>query len=202
MPVSSLPIVLVHGFWDTSSVFDKMAVYLKGKGYEVHHSLNLVPNNGKIGLEQLAKQLKDYIEVHIGAKGNFILIGFSMGGLVARYYLQRLGGIQRSGGFITIASPHHGTYTAYVFNRIGAIQMRPDSEFLKDLNSDATILEKNGFASIWAKYDTTIVPNVSSRMSFGKEYVLPFGIHPLLPYSNKVLNILEKALEEMQPKLE
>ncbi len=37
-----------------------------------------------------------------------------MGGVVSRYYLQRLGGLARVRRFVTISSPHHGTVTAYL----------------------------------------------------------------------------------------
>jgi len=61
-----------------------------------------------------------------------------MGGIVSRYYVQRLWGIDRVQRF-TLASPHHGhPWLTYVSP--GCVQMRPDSPFLQQ--QDAIMLEQ------------------------------------------------------------
>ena len=42
-----------------------------------------------------------------------------MGGIVARSYVQRFGGIERVRRFITISAPHRGTYVAYAMGNKG-----------------------------------------------------------------------------------
>ena len=64
-----------------------------------------------------------------------------MGGIVCRYYLQRLGGIARVDRFVAISAPEHGTWwantcPAELLRWPGVAQLRPDSAFLRDLNSD------------------------------------------------------------------
>jgi len=71
-----------------------------------------------------------------------------MGGIVSRYYVQRLWGIDRVQRFITLASPHHGNWMHYLCERSGCVQMRPDSPF-QQLNQDAIMLEQLNFTSIW-----------------------------------------------------
>ena len=194
MKDTRLPIVFVHGFWDKSSVFKFMSTYLKDKGWKVYEQFQIIPNNGMISIEEMAEQLAGYINVQLGPEASFLLIGFSMGGLVSRYYVQSLGGIDRVKHLITISSPHHGTWMAYLFNRKACIQMRPNSTFLKTLNKEVTILQKISMTSIWANYDTTILPNNSSRLSIGNEVILKFGIHALMPYSSKVIKAVEQSL--------
>ena len=189
------PVLLIHGIDDTEAVFHKMAAQLKLQGWSVY-SLNLVPNNGNVGLDELAKQVADYVTATFAPEQHLDLVGFSMGGIVSRYYVQRLGGINRVERFITISSPHHGTVVAYASQRPGCIQMRPNSLFLKDLNSDADMLRQLNFTSIWTPYDLMIVPANSSQMPVGEEVVVPVSLHPWMLTDSKSLAVVTAALAE------
>ncbi|MEH1944020.1 MAG: triacylglycerol lipase [Nostoc sp.] len=187
------PVLLVHGIDDTEAVFHKMRAYLIQQGWSVY-SLNLVPNNGEVGLDELAKQLANYVTATFASEQRLDLVGFSMGGIVSRYYVQRLGGIKRVQRFITIASPHHGTVVAYGSWRPGCVQMRPDSIFLKDLNSDALILGQLDFTSIWTPYDLMIVPASSSQMPVGSEVIVPVALHSWMLTDPRSLAVVTAAL--------
>ncbi|WP_409013479.1 esterase/lipase family protein [Dyadobacter sp. CY351] len=78
------------------------------------------------------------------------LIAFSMGGLISRYYLQRLGGLAKTDRFITIATPHHGTLAAYFLPFPGIKQMRPNSLFLIDLNGNLEQMQELVFVSYYS----------------------------------------------------
>jgi triacylglycerol lipase len=189
------PVLLIHGIDDTGAVFHKMAGYLRLEGWSVH-SLDLLPNNGDVGLDELAKQLVDYVAATFAPEQCLDLVGFSMGGIVSRYYIQRLGGINRVQRFITISSPHHGTVVAYGSQRHGCVQMRPNSIFLKDLNSDAVILGQLDFTSIWTPYDLMIVPANSSQMSVGREVILRVALHSWMLIDSKSLVAVKAALTD------
>jgi triacylglycerol lipase len=187
------PVLLVHGIDDTGEVFHKMAGHLALQGWSVY-SLDLVPNNGDVGLDELAKQIGDYVTATFAPEQRLDIVGFSMGGIVSRYYIQRLGGINRVQRFITISSPHHGTVVAYGSQRPGCIQMRPESIFLKDLNSDAAILEQLDFTSIWTPYDLMIVPANSSQMPVGSQVIIPVALHPWMLTDPRSLAAVKAAL--------
>ena len=113
--------------------------------------MGFVFHPGKIisdGLEKLAEQLKAFVDERIEPEQRFDLVGYSMGGLVSRYYLQRLGGLRRVRRFITLAAPHNGSYMAYLLPNRGGEQMRPGSAFIEDLNRDVVMLEQVGFVSL------------------------------------------------------
>ncbi|MEH2127226.1 esterase/lipase family protein [Nostoc sp.] len=187
------PVLLIHGIDDTEAVFHKMAAQLRLQGWSVY-SLNLVPNNGDVGLDELAKQVADYVTATFAPEQRLDLIGFSMGGIVSRYYVQRLGGINRVQRFITISSPHYGTVVAYGSRRPGCLQMRPDSIFLKDLNSDAVMLGQIDFTSIWTPYDLMIVPANSSQMPVGTQVIVPVTLHPWMLTDPRSLRVVTTAL--------
>jgi triacylglycerol lipase len=189
------PVLLVHGISDTEAVFYKMRNYLTQKGKSVY-ALNLVPNNGDVGLDVLAQQVANYIDTTFDPEQPIDIVGFSMGGIVSRYYVQRLGGIERVQRFITISSPHNGTIVAYGSWRPGCLQMRPNSEFLNDLNSDAVMLKQLNFTSIWTPYDLMIVPARSSQLPIGTEVIIPAASHPWMLTDSRSLAAVAAALAE------
>ena len=187
------PVLLVHGINDTGAVFNKMAFYLRQQGLSVY-TVDLIPNNGSEVLEKLAQQVANYVNDTFATAQPLDIVGFSMGGIVSRYYIQRLGGINRVQRFITISSPHYGTIVAYGTWLAGALQMRPHSDFLNDLNSDVEMLKQLDFTSIWTPYDLMIIPTESSQLGIGKEITLPVLLHPLMLTDSRTLSIVAKIL--------
>jgi len=195
MTKSRNPVVLVHGFTDTTAVFRTMTTYLTNLGWSVH-SFNLTPNTGACGLEKLAHQVAAYINNTFDNSQPVDLIGFSMGGIITRYYLQRLGGIQRVQRYISISAPNQGTVTAYSLPLRGIAQMRPNSPFLQDLNRDAAEqLAKINFTVIWTPFDLMIYPAASSRMSVGEEVIIPVLVHAWMKTDNRSLAAVATALK-------
>jgi len=189
------PVVLVHGLGDTTSLFRHMTFWLQRKGLRVH-SLNLIPNNGDAGLDELAEQLATYIATVFPAGQAIDLVGFSMGGLVARFYLQRMNGVERVQRFITIASPHNGTWAAFFRSNPGARQMRPGSDFLRDLNRDAATLERIRVTSIWTPFDLMIIPASSSEWTAARSIRVGVAAHPLMVRDRRVLELVHQILVE------
>lgn len=189
------PVVLVHGLTDTNAVFRTMTRYLATHGWNVY-SLDLIPSNGDRPLDYLAQQLAEFVETTLPPEQSFDLVGFSMGGIVSRYYVQRLGGIDRIQRFITIASPHNGTIAAYLSQRPGCVQMRPQSFFLNDLNRDAVMLDRINFTSIWTPMDLMIIPAGSSQLPVGKNIQVSVPLHGWMVSDSKGLEAVVNALKE------
>lgn len=189
------PVLLIHGIFRKSGIFNKMSDHLTKLGWSVY-SLDLAPNCGNTTLEELAQQLADYIDTNFDPEQPLDLVGLSMGGLVARYYLQRLGGIKRVQRFIAISSPHSGTWMAYTLWGKGCVQMRPGSAFLEDLNQDAIVLENINFTSIWTPWDFIIVPASSSQISPAKDVKLSVFAHAMMARNSRSLTAVAEALSE------
>lgn len=193
------PVVLVHGWLDKQHVFNKMQRYLKQHGWTVY-SLDLIPSDGRKPLPELAEQLEAFIAAKLAPSQKFDLLGFSMGGLVTRYYLQRMGGNQRVERYINISAPNNGTLTAKPLSGVlpGIKQMRPDSDFLKDLNSDLTVCLANIRVTwLWTPYDLIIMPPRSTCLPIGREVKLPVAFHPWMLTDNRSLVAVKEALSEV-----
>jgi triacylglycerol lipase len=187
------PVLLVHGMKDDSRKMAKMAAYLRGEGWEAH-TMNLVPSWGQVRLEVLAQQLADFIDKTIPEDGRFDLVGFSMGGLVSQYYLQRMDGLERVQRWVTISAPHNGSLLAWLIQNPGCRQMRPGSAFLQDLKRDADRLKQIQFTSIWTPFDLTIVPASSSVMHEAEMRKIWCVAHPLMVWERRSLRTVAEAL--------
>ena len=191
-------VILVHGIWDNATRFDKMAAALAAAGWQAH-AVSLTPNDASVPLEKSAEQLGAFVDRSLGPDRHFSIVAFSMGGLVARYYLQRLDGLPRLDRLVTISSPHHGTWTADFDWMPGAVQMRPGSTFLKDLNRDVTRLEVVPFTSIWSPQDIGIQPPRSSELPFGVDVPIIGGRHSSMLTDDRVIGAVLDALGTRGP---
>ncbi len=192
-PADKLPVVLVHGIWNTAAIFSPLKNYLAHNGWRVH-ALSMTPNNGDAPIEALARQVANFVNASLGPQQAFHLIGFSMGGLISRYYLQRLGGLTRVKKFIAISAPHQGTALALGSYRQGIKQMRPHSPFLADLNKDIHRLKAIQIFSFWTPFDLLILPPWHSQLPFGQVHCLNISSHNKMIRDIKGLTAINNAL--------
>ncbi|NES96407.1 MAG: alpha/beta fold hydrolase [Desertifilum sp. SIO1I2] len=188
------PVLLVHGIFIKSKVFNRLHAYLTQHHWQVHR-FDLNPANATLGIERLASQIVEYVDKTFPPDQKIDLVGLSMGGLVSRYYLQRLGGIDRVERFVTIASPHNGTWMAYALPLKACLQMRPGSPFLQDLNQDIEILNQVQFTSLWTPYDFIIVPGSSSQVAVGEQIRLSVIAHAMMVRHPVALKAVANALQ-------
>jgi triacylglycerol lipase len=190
------PVVLVHGLYDTSVKFKTLAAYLENKGWSVYR-LNLIPNDGTGCLKQLAQQLAEFVNHNFSPEQKIDLVGFSMGGLVTRFYLQRLGGIEHFQRYISISAPNQGTIVAYAQSLEGIKQMRPGSALIQDINQDwAKFQGQLQTTTIWTPYDLLIIPAKSSCLGLGKELSVPVWVHAWMVDDPRVWAIVAQSLSE------
>jgi len=185
--------ILVPGFSDDAWCLRAMERFLQREGIPAC-TLSPQPSDGRVGIEVLATRLADAIAAQFPDETPLNLVGFSMGGLVCRSYLQQLGGIVRTERLITIATPHQGTWTAYIYNRPACRQMRPGSRFLLELNRDLSLLKGINFTSIWTPLDLTVVPALSSWLPVGEMAPILSPFHRTMVVDLSVLHAVARYL--------
>ena len=187
------PVLLIHGIKDDARKMEPMARYLRAQGWAAK-TMSLRPSWGQKGLEVLAGQVAQFIGENYAPAEKIDLVAFSMGGLVTRYYLQRLGGLERVQRYVTLSTPHHGTLLAYLLPNVGCRQMRFGSAFLRDLASDADRLAALDFTNFWTPLDTIIVPARSSIMPQARNERMVIALHPLMVWQPSVQRAVAAAL--------
>jgi triacylglycerol esterase/lipase EstA (alpha/beta hydrolase family) len=160
------PVLLVHGIWNSGRQFEVMARALERSGVTAIERIDLLPNSGEAPLRELAKQVLARAErlKNDAAAERIDLVGFSMGGLVSRYFIQRLGGSNQVRRFVSISAPHRGTLTAFGLSHAGVRDMRPRSALLRELNEADNIWGSVEVHSLWTPFDLMVVPATSSLL--------------------------------------
>lgn len=156
-----MKIILVHGIFDTGKIFDSLISKLEVNGHQCY-APDLKPSDAKLGIADLSEKLKKYIDQQIGVDEPIAVIGFSMGTIVSRYYLQQLDGYKRTKAFFSISGPHKGTLTAYFYPGEGVKDLRPNSRLLNDLAKSENKLSHIALYSYRTPFDAMIVPSKSS----------------------------------------
>jgi triacylglycerol lipase len=155
-----VPALLVHGIWNTGESFARMRAALDLAGIAPTLALDLVPNDGRAPLAELAAQVDTAAHRLARESGasRIDVVGFSMGALVSRYWIQRLGGRARVRRFVSISGPHAGTANAYALPLAGAREMRPGSPLLTDLARDVDPWGEVEVHCFWTPFDLMVVP--------------------------------------------
>ena len=123
------------------------------------------------------------------------LIGFSMGALAARYFVQRRGGRDNVRRFVSISGPHRGTMTAYSLPFAGVRQMRPGSPLLRDLESDVDPWGAVEVHCIYTPYDLMIVPAASSVLPGARSvHRVPVAVHRWVVSDPRVHELVAELL--------
>jgi triacylglycerol lipase len=152
-----MDVVLVHGIFDNGAIFRRLAGALADAGHRCWVPA-LKPADGRTGIEDLAAKLHAYIDRHLGSDAELALVGFSMGCIVSRHYLQMRDGVRRTKAFFAISGPHEGTLTAYLYPGQGAKDLRPGSKLLQRLKQTEDRLGTLHLFTYWTSRDITIIP--------------------------------------------
>ena len=173
---AELPILLLHGVGCNAGVWSGFRRRLEQRGLGPVYALSYGPPLASIEhfADQVAARIGD-IEAATGAS-QVVLVGHSMGGLVARAYLRQYGGakVRR---LITIGTPHHGSMHAWLMAGVSLAQMRPANAWLAALNGHTGNVP---VASIWSWHDSMVTPQTSSRIDWGDNVVLTGVAHNAL----------------------
>ncbi|MEU8350163.1 alpha/beta fold hydrolase [Streptomyces sp. NPDC048845] len=158
------PVLMVHGFADNRSVFVLLRRSLRRHGWQRLETLNHSPLTRDIrtAAATLGRRVEDICERT--GRDRVDVVGHSLGGLIARYYVQRLGGDARVRTLVTLGTPHSGTravppMTAHPVVR----QMRPGSDVIEELTRPAPHC-RTRFISFWSDLDHVMVPVETARI--------------------------------------
>ncbi|MGW4563638.1 esterase/lipase family protein [Streptomyces sp. NPDC004561] len=197
------PVVLLHGFIDNRSVFVLLRRNLAQHGRQRVESLNYSPLTCDIrtAAELLGRHVEEICE-RTGST-RIDIVGHSLGGLIARYYVQCLGGDLRVRTLVTLGTPHSGTRVAPLADAHPIVrQMRPGSEVIEELSRPAPGC-RTRFVSFWSDLDSLMDPLESACLEHADldaQNVRVTGIgHLALPLHPAVAAGIREALDAPRP---
>ncbi len=173
-------VVLVHGFMASAGVFRPLRTRLERAGLHVA-SFTHAPG---AGVRSIARRLARLVD-RLPHDARVTVVGHSLGGVVARYYVQELGGHARVQRTISLAAPFRGVDVPRLL--VGA-----------DLHAQSALLDRlrRGAAacgvphtSVIAAADTLVQPRAAS-LGFGDVVVLPDRGHNQLLFCDRVASLV------------
>jgi triacylglycerol lipase len=191
-------VVMAHGFLNSGRQFGPLRRRLESDGHACL-APTLHPRDGRHGIPDLAHKLAAVIEKAVPAGAPLALVGFSMGALVTRYYLQILGGARRAKAFFAIAGPFRGSLNAYLYPGAGTRQMRPGSGLLRELEATSGALGALAVYTYRTPFDLMIIPSTGGRIPAAKNVAIWSPLHALLPRDPRLIEQVALELAALDP---
>jgi alpha/beta hydrolase fold len=186
-----VPVLLVHGLVDNRSVFSVMQRSLRRRGFADVCTWNYSPLLTDIA--RGAADLGAHVERICAQTGHdrVHVVGHSLGGLIARYFVQRQGGDRRVGSLVTVGTPHQGSLLAHAVPTPLIRQLRPNSPVLQALAEPAPGC-RTAVTAVYSDLDQVVLPTSSGRCDhpdLAARNVLVHGVcHMSLPRHRLVVD--------------
>jgi pimeloyl-ACP methyl ester carboxylesterase len=194
------PILLVHGMVDNHSIFTLLRLGLRRRGFGRVTTMNYSPLTRDV--RAAAARLAEEVEALVAETGyeRIHVVAHSMGGLIARYYVTRLGGDERVHTLVTLGTPHHGTYTAYGWRGQLTRQLRPDSALMHELAQPVPQC-RTRFVAYWSDLDQMIFPQRNAALEHPDLRVRNIDLHGVghmsLPILGSVVHGISTTLAHL-----
>jgi len=197
------PIVLVHGIIDNHATFTVLEYALRRRGFQTLSSYDygLLTHS----IPRAAARLGQAIDELSAATGyeRVHVIGHSLGGLIARYYVQRLRGDRHVHTLVTLGTPHHGTQLAWAAPLLPlARQLAPNSSIIQELAEPAPLCNTR-FIAFYSDIDHLVVPSRNARLDhpdLNAQNVPVRGIgHLSMPNNGRIAFVIAQALRQLDP---
>ena len=192
-PARRTPVILLHGLFQNRSCLFLLQWRLRAAGYDRVVSLNTPAWRE---LDRLVDEIATAVAKvrHASGADRVHLVGHSMGGILARCYLQRPDGADTVSGCVTLGTPHRGTKLApYAMSRHGR-NLGPASPLLARLNR-APLPAGVRFTAIASRHDNIIVPAEHARMKGADTVELNDLGHTSLLFSRRAADAVVAALD-------
>lgn len=188
------PILLLHGLFVNQSCWFWFKRQLRQQGFKNVVTLNLTGWHNEETLTELLAKRVDELRHQFGVN-KVHLVGHSMGGMIARNYIQLRGGADKVDQLICLGSPHHGSKLAtFSIAPLGKLLI-PGSNFLQRLNN-APVPEKVQLTNIYTNKDDMVLPNTSNHLDWGKAVELDGMGHTALIYRKAPISTTITALKK------
>lgn len=157
------PVMLVHGFGHNRSGWWVLRRHLAEAGFPVVDSFNYNPMTRDVPAN--ARRLAARIEMLRRSCGadKVHIVGHSLGGILARWFVQELDGASVVDTVVTIGTPHEGTMSAWAVPGRTISELRPGSWVVRRLEASARRSDVN-WVAIYSNVDELVMPSRSAML--------------------------------------
>lgn len=126
------PVIVVHGWTGSGAAMSPLRDAFAAAGHPAY-AIDLPGEDNVVNARAIADLVTVVKADH--AADRVHLVGHSMGGHSARYYVKRLGGTAHVRTYVSMGTGHYGFLPACLLAEDAGGQMCPTSGFLRDLNA-------------------------------------------------------------------
>jgi len=192
-----VPVLLVPGWFDTERDLAALRIRLISAGWATDHVATVTFRDPTGSSRDHAQEVDSAARVLREATGHeeLDIVAHSMGGLATRWFMLRAGSphVRR---VVFVASPHRGTYSAYVAWGDGSREMRPGSAFLETLNAAPAVPIGVEALTIRTAIDTHVIPAESALLPGVADETVCCPSHAGLLRDLEVFRIIRRFLDE------
>jgi len=177
---ATTPILLVHGIVDNHSIFTRLDRVLRARGFATvaAHDYGLLTAD----VEEAAATLGATVRGLAAATGHdrVHVVGHSLGGLLARWFVQRQGGDATVDTLVTLGTPHGGTEAARLAPLVPLLRMAreltPGSRVVRALAEPAPGC-RTRFVAYASDIDHLVLPSRNARIEHPDLDVTNVDVH-------------------------
>lgn len=189
------PLIFLHGLFQNRACWWWLRFRLKCAGYPNQVAINLPFWRDIETLSEEVAKTVDQVR-HRQGIDKVVLIGHSMGGILARNYIQRRGGAERVSCCILLGTPNHGSrLVPFAISQL-ARHLLPQSPFLGELNREPFPYEIP-LVNIFSWQDNLVLPPDHARLSAGRETALRDVGHAGLLFHSSTFQSIIQSLKEI-----
>jgi pimeloyl-ACP methyl ester carboxylesterase len=194
-----LPVLLVHGLACNRGNWWWFRGQLEQRGHRVF-TVDCTPWYARI--DSYSPQLARAIDEVLAATGarQLVIVGHSMGGLIARAYLDRYGG-DKVTHVITLGTPHRGTWMTRFGYASNIRDMAEASTWLTALGareSQRSVRPYEAFSCIFTYHDNLVAPQTNATLPGAAQFAVSGIGHLSLALSAQVVELVDRLLDSHQ----
>lgn len=187
------PVILLHGLFQNRSCLLLLQWRLRAAGFDRIITVNTPPWRNLDTLTDRVRQCIEQLRNATGAE-QVHLVGHSMGGIIARNFIQLRDGAPQVANCVTLGSPHRGSKLApFAVSGLGR-SLLPGSQLLTGLNA-APLPAGVRFTAIYSRHDNIIVPMENARLDGAENVELPGIGHTAMLFSPRAAKAVATALK-------
>jgi triacylglycerol lipase len=183
------PVLFLHGLLHNTSTFAWIKQKMVSAGWRDFRAVNLsttqhtIPQLAEQTLETIHSMRREFGVAHVD------VVAHSMGGILARYVLQKMGNDGLVRKLITLGTPHQGTALSRYLMLSHLRELMPGSKTLLELESSPPLIKTQAVA-VYGSLDVMLWPRERAHWNGVRNIQLKGVGHAGLLFSKRVVQII------------
>ena len=195
--VDGAPVLFLHGLFHNRACWLWARFRLRNRGYKALYAINLPP---WYDVERLTERVSKKVDElrHSSGVDKVHLVGHSMGGMIARNYIQFRGGEQKVDACVLLSAPNGGSkLVPFALTPLGKLLL-PGSDFLQRLAA-APLPPEVRMTAIVNRHDNMVLPFEYGRLEGVPNVELSGMGHASVLYRSRAIEAIVQSLREPGP---